>query len=90
MDQGRPRGKFRSSRGLKQGDPLSPFLFNLVVDGLRRLVERTKSMALIKGFILEKNKVEVSHLQFADDTIFFIYNGADQLRRVVATFKIFL
>ena len=63
---GRPRGKFRGSRGLRQGDPLSLFLFTLVVDVLGRLIDKAIQCQAIRGFIVGKDKMEVSHLQFAD------------------------
>ncbi|KAM2378505.1 hypothetical protein ACFX1X_044959 [Malus domestica] len=69
---GRPRGKFQASRGLRQGDPLSPFLFTLVVDVLSRLMEKAQENDLINGLCIGQEKVEISHLQFADDTIFFL------------------
>ena len=59
---GRPRGKFRGSRGLRQGDPLSSFLFTLVVDVLGRLIDKAIQCQMVRGFIVGKNKVEVSHL----------------------------
>ena len=69
---GRPRGKFMASRGLRQGDPLSPFLFTIVVDVLSRLMEKAQELELIKGLVVGRESIEISHLQFADDTIFFL------------------
>lgn len=89
MINGRPRGKFRSSTGLRQDDLLSPFLFNLVGDGLSRLVERAKSVSHFKWFLVGKDKVEVSHLHFAGDTVFFINNDADHFKWLVATLRSF-
>lgn len=57
---------------MRQGDPLSPFLFNLVVDVLRKLFEKAKEASIFEGLVLGKKKVVVSHLQFAYDTIFFL------------------
>ena len=62
MINGRPRGVFSASRGLRQGDPLSPFLFILVVDCLGRLVDRAKECHLVKGFCVGKENISVSHL----------------------------
>ena len=69
---GRPRGKFKGFKGLRQGNPLSPFLYTLVVDGLSRLMERASEIGYVKCWRLGKDEVVVSHLQFADDTMFFL------------------
>ncbi|CAL8995025.1 unnamed protein product [Prunus brigantina] len=71
MINGRPRGKFRASRVLRQGDPLSPFLFTLVIDVLSRIMEKALAADQFHGLFSGHEMVEVSHLQFANDTIFF-------------------
>lgn len=58
---GRPHGKFKVNKGLRQGHPLSPFLFNLVVDVLGRLIDKSKVMNLIQGLHVGREGVEISH-----------------------------
>ncbi|KAH0983098.1 hypothetical protein GBA52_010275 [Prunus armeniaca] len=52
--------------------PLSPFLFNIKVDIPSCFLEMAKDVELIEGFYFSNERVDVSHLQFADDTIFFL------------------
>ena len=47
---GSPKGFFGSSRELRQGDPLSPLLFLLIMEVLSRLLRKTKDSNLIRGF----------------------------------------
>jgi len=47
---GKPCGFFRSSRGLRQGDPLSPFLFIIVIEALSKLISRTIEAGFLQGF----------------------------------------
>ncbi|XP_028113025.1 uncharacterized protein LOC114311159 [Camellia sinensis] len=68
---GSPTTEFSPQRDLRQGDPLSPFLFNLVVEGLNILMTRAYELNLLKGVKIERNEVVISHLQFADDSIIF-------------------
>ena len=68
----KPRGRFGASRGLRQGDPLSPFLFILVADILGRMMDKAVSIGEVKGFKVGREEVVVSHLQFADDTLFLL------------------
>ncbi|XP_028055715.1 uncharacterized protein LOC114259878 [Camellia sinensis] len=68
---GSPISEFIPVRGLRQGDPLSPFLFNIVAEGLNILLLRAPQRGLIKGVVVRSNDVRITHLQFPDDTILF-------------------
>jgi hypothetical protein len=57
-------------RGLKQGDPLAPFLFLLVAEGTGLLMRRAVSLKFFKPIVVKNSNVSISHLQYADDTIF--------------------
>ena len=80
MIHGRPKGNFNASGGIRQGDPLSPFIFVLVADVLNRLVEKARDVQLIEGFEIGRDTVKVSRLQFANDTIFFLSNEESSIR----------
>ena len=68
---GSPFGNFKSSRGLCQGDPLSPFLYIIGADVLSRLLQRAKTLGSLKGIKISSNCPQISHLQFADDLLIF-------------------
>jgi hypothetical protein len=71
---GCPSGFFESSRGLRQGDPLSPLLFVIVMKALSRLMNRAVHGGHLSGFRVgtsEGVEVMVSHLLFTDDALMF-------------------
>ena len=68
---GSPTSEFVPQRGLRQGDPLAPFLFNIVAEGLNGLMRRAVEENMYKGYLVGANNVPISILQYADDTIFF-------------------
>ncbi|KAK9000989.1 hypothetical protein V6N11_082783 [Hibiscus sabdariffa] len=74
--------KFRISRGLRQGYPLSPLLFNLVAEGLSVLLERAASLGFFHGIKVENDDTQVTHLQFTDDLIIFYGASATQVQNV--------
>jgi hypothetical protein len=66
---GSPSEEINIQRGLKQGDPLAPFLFLLVAEGLGGIVKKAVELNKFKGFQMGNNGLCVSHLQYADDTL---------------------
>ena len=68
---GSPTKEFTPERGLRQGDPLAPFLFNLVAEGLTGLMRTAISKNLFSSYQVGSLKEDVNILQYADDTLFF-------------------
>jgi hypothetical protein len=66
---GSPTPEINIQRGLKQGDPLAPFLFLLVAEGFAGLMRSAVEKCLFDGFGVGSGGCKVSHLQYADDTI---------------------
>ena len=76
--------------GLRQGDPLSPMLFNIVADMLAIMIERAKSDGQIDGVIPHLVDGGLSILQYADDTIIFMEHDiekAKNLKLILSAFE---
>ncbi|MCI30864.1 LINE-1 reverse transcriptase like, partial [Trifolium medium] len=65
---GNPTEDFKVGKGLRQGDPLSPFLFLIVAEGLTCLMRRAVDNNIFQGYKVSNN-ITFHTLQFADDTI---------------------
>ena len=65
------RGHIIPSWGLRQGDPISPFLFLFCAEGLSSLLKQATSTGSLKGVAACPHGPQISHLLFADDSIIF-------------------
>lgn len=86
---GTSKGFFKATRGLRQGDPLSPFLFSLVADGLCAIFRKAEEVWLVEDFVIGDDRIMMSHIQFADDTILFLKVELDNVKRMELCMKIF-
>ncbi|GKC78490.1 hypothetical protein Tco_1129264 [Tanacetum coccineum] len=67
---GSPTEEFRLERGVRQVDPLSSFLFILAAEGLNSIVSEAVEKGIFRGVNIRSNREVVSHLQYANYTIF--------------------
>jgi len=79
---GSPAGFFSSSRGLRQGDPLSHFLFIIVMEALSKMITATVDRGLLSRFSVGSRPptVNISYLLFVDDTLIFYGANPNHLR----------
>uniref|UniRef100_A0A8I6YHP9 Reverse transcriptase domain-containing protein n=1 Tax=Hordeum vulgare subsp. vulgare TaxID=112509 RepID=A0A8I6YHP9_HORVV len=69
---------FSPSRGLRQGDPLSPFLFLFVADALSALLNKAAREDALQGITICRGAPEITHLLFADDSLLFFQASQQQ------------
>ena len=62
----------KATRGLRQGDAISPFRFTIVVGVVSRMMLKVEDNYLSKDFIVGWKRIKVNLLQFVDNTIFFL------------------
>ncbi|KAL9663373.1 hypothetical protein QQ045_018759 [Rhodiola kirilowii] len=87
---GSPIEEFSMERGLRQGNPLSPFLFLMVAEGLSRLLSKAKDVGDLRGVELVRNGERMNHLQYPDDTVIFCEAEMVEikaLRRILKSFE---
>lgn len=87
---GRPRGKIFAEKGLRQGDPISPFLFTLVGDSLNRAIHFCCEKRFLKIAVVGKRGTVITHLQYAVDTLIFCQDEEENLDRWWAFLNLFM
>jgi hypothetical protein len=83
---------FGSTRGIRQRDPLSPFLFVIIMETLSRMMTRAVEGGLFSGSqvgSLDNNLLHISHLLFADDTLIFSDANPDHILHLRILFTSF-
>ncbi|GAU32687.1 hypothetical protein TSUD_145610 [Trifolium subterraneum] len=70
-----PTEAINIQRGLKQGDPLAPFLFLLVVEGLSGAIKSAEQRNMFKGFQVGNTGLSVSHLNTSSGTSWYTEDG---------------
>ena len=84
-----PVGYIKPSRGLRQGDPLSPYLFLMCVMGLQSLLHKAELEGQIHGVAICRNSPKVSHLFFADDSVLFFHANEDECQKILDILDIY-
>lgn len=74
--------EFQFHCGLKQGDPLAPYLFILIMESLHLSFSRVVDAGVFKGIKID-NAVTISHLFYADDAVFIGEWSDDNLNRIM-------
>ncbi|KAJ0469053.1 putative RNA-directed DNA polymerase [Helianthus annuus] len=82
-------GYFKGQRGLRQGDPMSPYLFTLVMEVLTSTLQRAVSLDSSYRFHNKCEKQRIVSLCFADDLFLFARGDADSARVIMKSLDTF-
>ncbi|XP_062162097.1 uncharacterized protein LOC133869155 [Alnus glutinosa] len=82
-------GDIRPSRGIRQGDPISPYLFLICAEVLSSLLTQAEQKGIITGVPTSPKGPKISHLFFADDSILFCKSNYVEWRRLLKILGIY-
>ncbi|XP_019178981.1 PREDICTED: uncharacterized protein LOC109174171 [Ipomoea nil] len=89
---GKPSEEILPTRGLRQGDPLSPYLFIICAEGLSLLLQDAQAKGRIHGCRVARGAPPISHLFFADDSLLFFKANMQEtmvVKRCLETYEQF-
>ena len=87
---GQTYGLIQPTQGLRQDDPLSPYLFLICTEGLSALLHHAAQRKVIGGVAASANGPRVSHLFFADNSLVFrraIVNEATEIQWILKVYE---
>lgn len=82
-------GHIIPSRGIRQGDPLSPYLFIICAEGLSALIQKYDSQKWLHGIKICRKAPTISHMLFADDSYFYCKAETGEARRVLELLTVY-
>ena len=82
---GSPSKPFNPSRGLRQGDPISPYLFLFCANILSLALTKEENQKRIRGIKVGRNGIPFTHLFFADDSLLFFQNDKASIHNLRKT-----
>ncbi|KAG7583713.1 Reverse transcriptase domain [Arabidopsis suecica] len=79
---GTPYGEIKPTRGLRQGDPLSPYLFVICTEMLVKMLKVAEEKEQITGLKVARGGPPITHLLFADDSMFYCKEKDEELAQI--------
>ena len=76
-------GSVTPARGLRQGDPLSPYLFIMIADAFSKMIQKKVQEKQLHGAKASRSGPEISHLFFADDSLLFTRASRQECTTIV-------
>ncbi|XP_058749172.1 uncharacterized protein LOC131622119 [Vicia villosa] len=83
-------GPIQPGRGLRQGDPLSPYLFILITEGLSALIRGVVARGDIHGVQICRGAPSVSHLLFTDDCFLFCRANITEVHNIMEILNLYV
>ncbi|XP_022032934.1 uncharacterized protein LOC110934047 [Helianthus annuus] len=86
---GSPTFEFKCEKGMRHGDPISPFIFLLVMEALSCMLDKAKEEGILKGIKTPNDGPSISHLLYADDAIILWDWLSENVLNVVRILRVF-
>ena len=86
---GTPVGYLKPTRGIRQGDPLSPYLFLICAKGLTLLLCQVETSGALWGLSRSRGGPNISHLFFADDNLLFCQATIEECQNLLSILHLY-